>query len=107
MGLALSEMSKELRNRLDKRASDKVQKSSVNLTNTSQESRENSEELKRQMDTIQAYAEETAGNVEEVTSGVDKKPGQHKGYLRDAQRLSEEAENTKRARRKSNNNKHK
>ena len=99
MALALSEMSKELRNSMGsiREASDKVQKSSVNLTKTSQESRENSEELKRQMDTIQAYAEETAGNVEEVTSGVDEVARAAQGVSRDAQRLSEEAENTNKA----------
>ena len=44
MALALSEMSKELRNSMGsiRQASDKVQESSVNLTKTSQESRENS-----------------------------------------------------------------
>ena len=99
MGLALSEMSKELRNSMGsiREASDKVQKSSVNLTKTSQESRENSEELKRQMDTIQAYAEETAGNVEEVTSGVDEVARAAQVVSQDAQRLSEEAENTNKA----------
>ncbi|HOP24705.1 MAG TPA: methyl-accepting chemotaxis protein [Defluviitoga sp.] len=99
MALALSEMSKELRNSMGsiRQASDKVQKSSVNLTKTSQESRENSEELKRQMDTIQAYAEETAGNVEEVTSGVDEVARAAQGVSRDAQRLSEEAEKTNKA----------
>jgi methyl-accepting chemotaxis protein len=99
MALALSEMSKELRNSMGsiRQASDKVQESSVNLTKTSQESRENSEELKRQMDTIQTYAEETAGNVEEVTSGVDEVARAAQGVSRDAQRLSEEAENTNKA----------
>ena len=44
------------------------------------------------MDTIQAYAEETAGNVEEVTSGVDEVArAAQKWYHKDAQRLSEEA----------------
>ncbi|CEP78617.1 methyl-accepting chemotaxis protein [Defluviitoga tunisiensis] len=99
MALALSEMSKELRNSMGsiRQASGKVQESSVNLTKTSQESRENSEELKRQMDTIQTYAEETAGNVEEVTSGVDEVARAAQGVSRDAQRLSEEAENTNKA----------
>ena len=61
MALALSEMSKELRNSMGsiRQASDKVQESSVNLTKTSQESRENSEELKRQMDTIDVYKRQT------------------------------------------------
>ncbi|HPZ74792.1 MAG TPA: methyl-accepting chemotaxis protein, partial [Candidatus Pacearchaeota archaeon] len=99
MALALSEMSKELRNSMGsiRQASNKVQESSVNLTKTSQESRENSEELKRQMDTIQTYAEETAGNVEEVTSGVDEVARAAQGVSRDAQRLSEEAEKTNKA----------